>query len=47
MVVLVFTDSELKDLDSVFEQIKKFLTPEEAPRQLRLSVLEDFMNFDV
>lgn len=47
IVVLVFTDSDLKDLDSVFEQIKNFLKPEKASRQLRLSVLEDFMNLDI
>jgi hypothetical protein len=47
IVVLVFTDSDLKDLDSVFEQIKNFLRPEQASRQLKLSVLEDFMNFDI
>jgi len=45
IVILVFTDSDLKDLESVFEQIKNFLKPEKAPKQLRLSILDDFMNF--
>lgn len=47
IVVLVFTDTDLKDLDSVFEQIENFLKPEKASKQLRLSVLDDFMHFDV
>lgn len=47
IVVLVFTDSDLADLDSVFEQIKNFLKPEKASKQLRLSVLDDFMNFNI
>lgn len=45
IVILVFTDTDLADPDALFEDIKKFLNPEKAPTQMRLSVLDDFLNF--
>ena len=45
IITLIFTDADLIDPDSLFEEFKKFLTPEKAQVQMRLSVLEDFLNF--
>jgi hypothetical protein len=41
---LIFTDSELADMDSVFKEIKKFLNPIAPPVQLSLDLIQDYFN---
>lgn len=47
IVVLLFTDGDLEDPEAVFAEIKRFLAPETLATQLKLSVINDFMNYKV
>ena len=44
---LIYTDQDLANPDTVFDDIKKHLIPEKAAAQLRLGIMEDFKNFKV
>ena len=39
---LIFTDSDLKDIDNVFDKIKKFLNPTEPPSQLSFNLIDEY-----
>jgi hypothetical protein len=40
--VLIYTDSDLADMDGVFNDIKKYLTPVESQTELNFHVLDNF-----
>jgi hypothetical protein len=39
---LIFTESDLKDMNNVFDEIKKFLHPMEPPVQLSLNLIDEY-----
>lgn len=39
---IVFTDNDLKDLNRVFDEIKKYLSPKEPPVQLPLNLIDEY-----
>lgn len=41
---LIYTDSELQDIGSIFEDFKKYLLPKETNNQLKLHIINDFFN---
>lgn len=43
--VLIYTDTDLKDIDNVFEDMKKYLKSRQAQHQLKMHVLEEFLNY--
>lgn len=43
--IRIYTDSNLQDIDTVFEDMKQYLNPDEAQKQLTLHVLNDFLNY--
>ena len=43
---LVFTDSDLNNIDGVFSQIAKYLTTDEPPEQLSLNLIHDYFGMD-
>lgn len=43
--VLIYTDSDLQDIDNVFNDMKNYLVPTEAQKQLKLHVLNEFLNY--
>jgi len=43
--VLIYTDSDLMNIDNVFNDMRKYLVPEEAQKQLKLHVLNEFLNY--
>lgn len=45
IVVLLFTDEDLRDPNAVFAEIRRFLSPEEVTIQLKLSIVDDFRNY--
>lgn len=47
IVVLLFTDEDLREPTVVFDEIKRFLSPEEVTTQLKLSVIDDFRNYAI
>jgi hypothetical protein len=46
ITVLVYTDNDLKDYDSIFGNISKYLSPVQAPKQLELQALADLLAFN-
>jgi hypothetical protein len=42
---LIYTDTDLADIDGVFDDIKKYLAPKEAYQQLKLHVLDEFLQY--
>jgi hypothetical protein len=44
--ILVFTDSDLADPDSLFESIKEYLNVESNPKQLEFHAIDDLLNFE-
>lgn len=46
ITVLVYTDSDLKDYDEIFEEIKKYLNPKNTPVQLEFQAIENFLSFE-
>ena len=47
ITVLVYTDANLKDYDAIFEEIAKYLSPTESPKQLKSQVIEEFLAFTI
>jgi hypothetical protein len=45
ITVLIYTDTDLMDYDSIFEQIAKYLSPTQAPKQLLIQAMDDFLSF--
>lgn len=43
--ILIYTDSDLQNIDNVFDDMKQFLNPTEAQKQLKLHVLNEFLNY--
>jgi hypothetical protein len=41
---MIYTDADLADIDAVFEDIKKYLTPTLAPKQLNFHILDNFFD---
>lgn len=39
---IIFTESDLKDMDFVFEEMKKYLNPMEPPVQLSLNLIDEY-----
>jgi len=46
ITVLVYTDSELYDIDSIFFEVEKYLTASIAPKQLEFQAIKEFLSFD-
>lgn len=42
----IYTDSDLADLNTVFEDIKEFLEPERRTKQLKIETLEKFRRYE-
>ncbi len=42
---IVFTDSNLKNYDSIFETMTKYLNIDKPPKQLELQIMKDFLSF--
>lgn len=45
ITILVYTDTDLKNHDAIFENIKKYLTPTKEQKQLVFQAVEDFLAF--
>jgi len=43
--VLIYTDSDLENIENVFNDMKKYLTGKEAQHQLKLHVLDEFLSY--
>ncbi len=39
---VIFTDSDLEDIDKVFNEMKKYLSPVEPPEQLSLNLIDEY-----
>lgn len=39
---LIYTDSELKDMDKIFDDILKYMTPSQASVQLKFHIIDEF-----
>ncbi len=46
ITVLVYTDSDLKDIGTIFDEIQKYLAPSVAPKQLEFQAMKEFLSFD-
>lgn len=46
ITILVYTDSDLKDYDSIFQDISKHLIPFQAPKQLEFQAIADLLAFN-
>ena len=44
---LIYTDSDLKDLDYVFGEMREYLTPKHENRQMLDAALEEFKQFSL
>ncbi|HLO44071.1 MAG TPA: hypothetical protein VK175_07055 [Leadbetterella sp.] len=44
---LIYTDEDLKDTNSIFNDMKKYLEPKFIPQQLKLHIFDDFFKNDV
>lgn len=45
VTILVYTDSDLENYDSIFEEIVKYLSPNQSSKQLEFQVIEDLLAF--
>lgn len=45
--VLIYTDSELADTAGIFDDMKKYLEPKTAGKQLRFQIMDDFFKKDL
>ena len=45
ITTLVYTDTDLKDYDKIFEEIEAYLSPSKASKQLEFQSFEEFMAF--
>lgn len=43
--VIVYTDSDLKNYDKIFDEIARYLTPSRIPKQLEFHAMEEFLSF--
>ena len=41
---MIYTDADIKDIDAVFSDIKKYLEPATAPKQLNFHILNNFFD---
>ncbi|MDC7225221.1 MAG: hypothetical protein PQJ61_00490 [Spirochaetales bacterium] len=46
ITVLVYTDSDLKNYDKIFDEIKQYLNPKKYAAQLEFQAIEDFLNWE-
>ena len=44
---MIYTDSDLLDMDQIFEEMERYLRPERENRQLLDATLEEFAQFHV
>lgn len=45
ITVLIYTDNDLKNHDFIFEDIAKYLSPTQAPKQLVIQTIDEFLAF--
>jgi len=45
--VMIYTDTELADTKAIFEDMKKYLEPKTAGKQLKFHIMEDFFKKDL
>ncbi|MGM3306967.1 hypothetical protein ACSQ6I_13525 [Anabaena sp. WFMT] len=45
ITIMVYTDTDLKDYDSIFKDISKYLIPVQTPQQLEFQALADLLAF--
>jgi hypothetical protein len=45
--VMIYTDTELTDTEAIFEDMKKYLEPKTAGKQLKFHIMEDFFKKDL
>lgn len=45
ITILVYTDSDLKDYDAIFEEVSAYLSPTRASKQLEFQAIEEFLAF--
>ncbi|MBU3102245.1 MULTISPECIES: hypothetical protein [Clostridium] len=43
---LIYTDSELQNIDGIFDDMRKYLEPNQVGIQLRLSIYDEFLKYD-
>jgi hypothetical protein len=44
---LIYTDEDLKDVENIFNDMKKYLEPNTSSQQLKFHIFDDFFNNDV
>lgn len=44
--ILIYTDSDLENIESVFGDMENYLNPKKVPVQLRIHVWDEFMNYE-
>ncbi len=43
--VLVYTDTDLENIDGIFDEISEYLSPSKVAKQLEFQATEDFLAF--
>ena len=44
---LIYTDEDLKDIEQIFNDMKKYLEPQTSANQLKLHIFNEFFHHDV